>query len=402
MKLKVIGIISAVLSIYALIHIYIGWHLLVFIDELLHVRAPVIIGCFVGLLAISYLIARMARRWLPRGAAAALKVLGAYWMAVMMYLVLLLPIADGIAALLSLTGAADASTYVPILGIVVGAVILLLLLLGSWNAWRPVIRQHQIVVEKQVDPAGRSPVARTDQLRIAVASDLHLGTIVGNRHIDRLVEQMEQIEPDLILLVGDVVDDEIEPFIKHGMADRLAQLRAPLGVYAVLGNHEYYGGGMARYLEEMERIGIRVLLDETVKLDDRFYIAGRKDLTAESTRGPGASGAGAGGGGRLTVQALLSDVDPRYPIILMDHQPQQLGQAEEAGVDISLSGHTHRGQLSPNQWITRRLFELDWGYLRKGNMHAFVSSGFGTWGPPVRTGSRSEVLQIDVRFGRLS
>ncbi|MOA56893.1 putative metallophosphoesterase [compost metagenome] len=83
---------------------------------------------------------------------------------------------------------------------------------------------------------------------------------------------------------------------------------------------------------------------------------------------------------------------------MLDHQPSDLASAAEQGIDISVSGHTHRGQMMPNHLITKRLFELDWGYLRKGGLHAIVSSGFGTWGPPIRIGSRSEVVQIEVEF----
>ena len=96
---------------------------------------------------------------------------------------------------------------------------------------------------------------------------------------------------------------------------------------------------------------------------------------------------------------LTAGLDPDLPVILMDHQPSALREIAEAGVDLSLSGHTHRGQMAPNHWITRRIFELDWGYKRIGGLHAFVSSGFGTWGPPIRIGSRNEILSITVRFG---
>ena len=82
----------------------------------------------------------------------------------------------------------------------------------------------------------------------------------------------------------------------------------------------------------------------------------------------------------------------------MDHQPYQLDIAEAAGADVMLSGHTHRGQIAPNHLFTRRIFELDWGYLRKGNLHAIVSSGFGTWGPPIRLGSQSEIIELTIHF----
>jgi hypothetical protein len=198
---------------------------------------------------------------------------------------------------------------------------------------------------------------------------------------------MEQIQPDLILLPGDIIDDEIEPYIRQGMADRLKKLQAPLGVYAVLGNHEYYGGDLPLYVKQLQEGGVTVLLDEHV-VTEGIQIVGRKDLSAE----------GRGNSGRLSLESLTAELDSTAALLLLDHQPYHLGKAEAQGFDMMFSGHTHRGQLIPNQLITRRLYELDWGYKKKGALHVFVSSGFGTWGPPIRTGSRSEVLAIEVDF----
>ncbi|MGO4274331.1 metallophosphoesterase, partial [Paenibacillus sp. TAF58] len=127
--------------------------------------------------------------------------------------------------------------------------------------------------------------------------------------------------------------------------------------------------------------------DETVHVKERLYIVGRKDKAAERTPD-----------GREALAALLEGTDSKQPIIVMDHQPYHLDKAADAGADVMLSGHTHRGQMAPNHLITRRLFELDWGYLRKGNLHAIVSSGFGTWGPPIRLGSRSEIIELTIHF----
>lgn len=199
---------------------------------------------------------------------------------------------------------------------------------------------------------------------------------------------MERIKPDLILLAGDVLDDVIEPFIRNRMAERLGRLAAPLGVYAVLGNHEYYGGHIEEYVERMAALGIPVLRDERATPGGILNVVGRKDKAAESMDPQG----------RKPVAELLKGVDRSLPIILMDHQPYGYAADEEAGVDIVVSGHTHRGQFAPNHWVTGRLFELDWGYLRKGRMHAVVSSGYGTWGPPVRLASRSEIVHLSVTF----
>jgi predicted MPP superfamily phosphohydrolase len=143
-----------------------------------------------------------------------------------------------------------------------------------------------------------------------------------------------------------------------------------------------------QYIDEMKRIGIPVLRDETVEVANVLYVAGRKDKTSES----------AGADGRMPVAALLEGLDQRKPIILMDHQPTKFAQAAEAGADVMLSGHTHRGQFAPNHLFTRRIFELDWGYMRKAAMHVVVSSGFGSWGPPIRIGSRSEIIQLTLQF----
>ena len=118
-----------------------------------------------------------------------------------------------------------------------------------------------------------------------------------------------------------------------------------------------------------------------------LYIVGRKDKTAEHSAE-----------GRKPLASLMEGIDLAQPIIVMDHQPYQLDLAAAAGVDVNLSGHTHRGQIAPNHLFTRRIFELDWGYLRKGNLHAIVSSGFGTWGPPIRLGSQSEIIELTIHF----
>jgi predicted MPP superfamily phosphohydrolase len=173
------------------------------------------------------------------------------------------------------------------------------------------------------------------------------------------------------------------------MPERLKQLQAPLGTYAILGNHEYIGGAIEVYTAAMRDIGIKVLMDEAVHLPDGMTLIGRKDRAAARM---------GGAKGRQTLKALLEDVDPTSPLILMDHQPAKLAEAEACGIDLQLSGHTHRGQMFPFHWITRRVFELDWGYLQKGTTHIIVSSGFGFWGPPLRLASRSELLDIHVHL----
>lgn len=370
--------LTAVLLLFLGLNVYVGWNGFVYLDWAAGGGIwPILYWCLFALIALGYLIGRM--KALPGPLGRLLKVIGAYYFALFEYAVLLLPIAD-IAGWLMVRAGMDESAYIGIPGSAVLAVIILLLIRGGYNAFSPVVRTYALDVDKEA--------GGLERLRIIAASDIHLGNIVGNRHLRKLVGIVSERRPDLVLLPGDVIDDDIEPFVRNRMEETIAQLQAKHGVYAVLGNHEYYGGHIEEYVQRMAAIGIRVLRDETVDIEGGVQIAGRKDKTAE----------GAGPEGRLPVDALLRTLHPEKPIIVMDHQPLELGAASEAGADLLLCGHTHRGQFAPNHWITKRLFELDWGYLRKGQMHALVSSGFGTWGPPVRIASRSEVLDITITF----
>ncbi|WP_419874429.1 metallophosphoesterase [Candidatus Pristimantibacillus sp. PTI5] len=379
MKLRFIAIFFCVLLVYSGISFYIGWNGWLFLSALFNWENAGWYALTTAIIAYAYIIGRAAYRTPLRPVAELFKLIGSYWFAVLEYAVLILPAANLLSFLLKTAGAGT-SIYVVGVGSIAILLMAVLLVRGSWNAWSPIIRTYRVQVPK--------PAGQMRKLRIAMASDLHLGTIVGNKHLERLLSKVEQIKPDLILLPGDILDDDIEPFLRKNMSAVLGRLKAPLGVYAVTGNHEYIGGKVPEFIAAMDAIGIRVLMDETALIADSFYVIGRKDKAS----------AGFGGNGRMPIRDLIAPLDQSRPLILLDHQPSDIAKAAESGIDISVSGHTHRGQMMPNHLITRKLFELDWGYLKKGPLHAIVSSGFGTWGPPVRIGSRSEVIQIEVDF----
>ena len=170
------------------------------------------------------------------------------------------------------------------------------------------------------------------------------------------------------------------------MAASLQKLKAPYGVFAVTGNHEYFGG-VQKSVAYIQEGNVKVLQDTAVKIDDAFYLIGRKDLTGKSF-----------GDLRRPLNEVMDGVDKNLPLILMDHQPFHLEEAEQNGIDLQLSGHTHHGQLFPFNLITNKVYEKSWGYLRKGETQYYVSCGVGTWGPPIRIGNRPEIVQIKVRF----
>lgn len=321
------------------------------------------------LVSYSFVIGRLAK---PLGF---FSTIGSIWFGFFQYALILIPIADITILILKMTVATISTATYMLVGLSVLILFAAIFGFGLFNAYSPVIRSFEIGVPKKQ--------GNRRSLRIAVASDMHFGRLSGISHLKRLVEKIEGMKPDLILLPGDIIDDDPEPFIHKNMGAIMSELNAPLGVFGVLGNHEYYGGQIPQFIEQMKKINIRILMDEMVMIEDSFQLLGRKDKTDK---------------GRKTFAELLSDRDNSYPIIAMDHQPSELKQAQENGVDVLMSGHTHRGQMAPNHLITKRMFELDWGYLKKEQLHAFVSSGYGFWGPPIRLGSRSEILQIDLKF----
>lgn len=228
------------------------------------------------------------------------------------------------------------------------------------------------------------PCGERQVLRIAVASDLHLGDLNDKARLAKNVAQINALKADLIVLPGDIVDNRLESLVAQKMHEELLRLKAPLGVFAVLGNHDSFAQSerCARYLEE--RCAIRVLRDEVVLVADGFYLVGRRDFTERKHRKP--------------LREILRGIDRSKPVILLDHQPNRLAEAAGLGVDLQISGHTHDGQVWPINWVVKFLYEVSNGLGRKGGMSVYVTSGLNLWGFPARIGTRSEVVDLRVEF----
>jgi predicted MPP superfamily phosphohydrolase len=357
-----------IITAYTALTFYIGWNGWVWLHSVFGLEDKWIFGSIIFLISYAYILSHFFKK-VPL-----FKMIGSYWLGLFQYAILLLPISNLVALVLII---ADLPTT-PVISWVGGTVctaFIILFIYGTFNAYSPVVRTFSLVIPKQA--------GKLTQLKIAMASDMHFGRLSGIRHVRRLVREVNALKPDIILLPGDIIDDDPVPFTQKKMGNVMKELSAPLGVYGVLGNHEYYGGKIPQFLLEMERNDITILMDQVIKVADSFYLAGRKDKTDRN---------------RMSIEDLLEDIEPALPIIMMDHQPAEIKDAEKNHVDLLLSGHTHRGQMAPNHLITRRIFENDWGYLQKSQLHSIVSSGFGFWGPPLRIGSRSEIIQIQLTF----
>ena len=220
-----------------------------------------------------------------------------------------------------------------------------------------------------------------------MVSDIHLGEIIDKNRLEKMVDKINELKPDVVLLVGDMIDDRIEIFERNDMGQQFLKIKSKYGVYGVLGNHEFFGGNTNAVEMAYQNAGIICLVDEVTKVENSFYIVGRNDL---SSRGSAQ--------GRKTLEVLLKDVDKKLPIIVMDHQPNNFKEGQLNRIDIQFSGHTHGGQYFPNNIITKLMFEQHWGFIKKGNSSFIVSAGFGTWGPPIRIGTNSEMVNAVINF----
>lgn len=341
-----------------------------------------IIFCFI---AISFIVARIGNKFLPSSVEGLLSLIGSYWMVTMLYLLIILPIIDIIKFSMKRVNfiprvVSDNIIIKSYFGILMVILLVGILAYGTWNARNIKVAKYNIDIQKKA--------GNIEDLKIVMISDLHLGKIINNSRLSNMVEEINNLQPDLILIAGDIIDDNIEPFLKQNMGETLKNLKAKYGVFASTGNHDYYGGDVEEIIKSLEDSGIKVLTDEYMEINDSFLVVGREDIAVESYYKRK----------RKSLNEILVDANKTLPIILIDHTPKNLQEPMENGVDLQVSGHTHRGQIYPSRYITERLFEVDWGYLKKENLNVIVSSGIGTWGPPIRIGNSSEIVEINLKF----
>jgi len=303
--------------------------------------------------------------------------LGSMWIAAMLYLTLLFVVFWLIVPVLAKFGLniKGIAENRQIAVIFIYLVMLIILLAGYINATNPKVSNINIDVNKPL-PTGK--------VRIVMASDIHLGTIIGKKELAKLVNAVNKQNPDLVLFVGDVFDEDITPVVNGNMGNLFEQIKSKYGVYAVTGNHEFFGNYTDK-ISYLKKHKITVLCDTALTVNS-INIIGRYDR--QSIRALGHL--------RKSLVELTKNIDLSKFTILMDHQPANLNEAVNAGIDLQLSGHTHNGQMWPLNYITKAIYEVSMGYKKKGNTHFYVSPGYGTWGPRIRLGNRPEIVVITV------
>ncbi|MBQ2699224.1 MAG: metallophosphoesterase [Firmicutes bacterium] len=254
------------------------------------------------------------------------------------------------------------------------ALALLVSVYGIWHAADIRVKEYDVAL----DGGGASA------MKVALISDIHLGYIMDTGRLEKVVAAVNATQPDLVCIAGDIFNsDYVSLDDPAALQAVFRKLEAPFGVYACLGNHDA-GSAYAQITEFLAAANISLLLDEAVVVDERLLLAGRRDSTP----------IGAQGDKRTALSGIY---DTELPVLLLDHQPGNIGEYDD-GIDLILCGHTHRGQVFPGSLITDALYEVDYGYYQKdaASPQVIVTSGIGTWGPPLRVGSDAEVVLIEL------
>lgn len=330
-----------------------------------------------------------------------MKLIGNYWLGVLLYVVLTVIIADGIRLVVKKSKKLPAA-YVRSkrVFVIAGTACILTIatvsIYGAINARIIHTTRYEVTIEKDVE--------KLNNLKIALVADLHMGYNIGTPHIEKMVEKINKENPDLVVIAGDIFDNEYEALDNpKTITNTLKKLKSKYGVYAVYGNHDIKEKILAGFTfskkgekkesdirmdQLLEDANITLLRDDGVLIDDSFYLYGRPDY-----RRPGR-----GITVRKTPEEITENMDKTKPIIVLDHEPSELQELADAGVDLDLSGHTHDGQLFPANITTALMWENSYGYLKKGNMHNIVTSGVGLFGPNMRVGTIAEVVIVDINF----
>jgi predicted MPP superfamily phosphohydrolase len=362
--------ITVVLTIWALMHAYVVWRIGSIPWVAVRCSTKWLLLC-AFFLWMTYPLARFLNAWNLEAVGAPLEFVAAIWIGVLFLLFAALFAVD----FLTLGGWLFAPS-VPHLhaGAAIIAVVLSLIALAQ-GLRSPVIREMEVTLPGL-------PVER-DGLALVAISDLHLGTLKGIRWLENLLRRIDSLKPDLVVVVGDLVDGSVrnvETFLPV-----LKQLRAPFGVWAVTGNHEYYAGAEPS-VKLMDSAGYQLLRDRSAEVAPGLVIAGVDDLTAREQFGEG-NGA--------VAKALANR--PAGATILLSHSPLETDQAAAAGANLMLSGHTHAGQIWPFSYLVGLKYPHLAGHYKIGDMDLIVCRGTSTWGPPMRLWHPCELLHIKLR-----
>ena len=329
-----------------------------------------------------------------------IKIIGNYFLGAIQYIVLIVLLADLIRILLKKTKIVNEKILSSKITFVIsGSIcILLTILLSTYG----VIHSKKIVYTNY--NVNINKVTNIDNLKISLVSDIHLGYNTHLSHIKKMVDMINNSNSDLVVIAGDIFDNNYEAIGNdEDIINELKRIKSKYGVYAVYGNHDIEEKILAgftfnwdksevlidpRMEEFLSKSNIKTLRDETILIDNSFYLIGRLDYHKYGIKI----------NKRKTIQELTKDIDINKPIIVLDHEPYELNELASNNVDLDLSGHTHNGQMFPSNILLKVIWDNPYGLLKVGNMTSIVTSGIGVYGPNMRVLTTAEVVNINVNF----
>ncbi|MGH9521442.1 MAG: metallophosphoesterase [Terriglobales bacterium] len=363
-----------VLAIWTLMNAYVWWRIATLPVGVRAMPRAAFIG-IAAFLWISYIAARFAERAGLTEIGRVLEWVGAHWLGIVFLALVCFLAADIVTGFGHwLTGVA------PRLRLIAACVAAVLAIVANVQG-----RRAPVVHDYEVQLAGLP--ANLDGTKVVVLSDTHLGTMIGDDWLDQRIAEVQALRPDIIILAGDIIEGDDEEK-EERLVGSFRKLSAPMGVWAVTGNHEYYAG-LDHSLKLLHDAGARVLRDEHVELRPGLVLAGVDDLTARRQRGGEIGG---------YIDRALNGRAPGATIFI-SHSPMLPERAAALGANIMISGHTHSGQIWPFNYAVRAFYPLVVGRYNVNGMTAIVCRGTGTWGPRMRLWGRGEILQIVLRSG---
>lgn len=337
---------------------------------------------------------------LPKSAVAiVIRRISTYWIGIMLYSLLYVVLFDLLRLIAKHTKLKNTLLFsrgsVISIGSVVVACAVATCLYGIFNARNIKVNEYSVTVNKSC--------GSDKHLKAVLVADMHMGYAIGVDHITNMVEKINQQDADIVIIAGDIFDNSYDGMDDpEGIKAQLKSIKSKYGVYAVYGNHDidekilmgftFDWGGKQLNSEKMtnfmKECDIKLINDESVLINDEFYLVGRRDTDKPGTED----------GTRTEISELTKDLDKTKPIFVLSHEPDELQKTADAGSDIDFSGHTHDGQLFPGNLTIGLFWENPCGMIKKDNMYSIVTSGVGVYGTFMRVGTDAEICSVDIDF----